>query len=118
MDDFQKHLGMMKEKLRATREAYKDKEFTVVGDLAIKVVEQALEAEAARDRKHLGDHRIRFKLAEKIFSKSMFDEMRKLWFIYGDLGYDGVNGARAKRAMKILEDIVQFFEKRWGVEIY
>jgi len=47
----------------------------------------------------------------------MFIEMRKLWFIYGDLGYDGTNGNKAERAMRILEEIVQFFEKRWGIEI-
>ena len=117
MNDFQKHLEIMKEKLRATRRAYRDEEFTVVGDLAIKVVEQALEAEAARDRKHLGDHRKRFELAEEIFPGRMFNEMRKLWFIYGDLGYDGTNGNKAERAMRILEEIVQFFEKRWGIEI-
>ena len=44
--------------------------------------------------------------------------MRKIWFAYGDLGYDGVNGKRAKEVMDNLKIIIDFFEKRFGVKIY
>ena len=43
--------------------------------------------------------------------------MRKIWFAYGDLGYDGVNGKRAKEVMDNLKIITGFFEKRLGVKI-
>jgi len=44
--------------------------------------------------------------------------MRKVWFAYGDLGYDGINGKRAKIVMDNLRIIIRFFEKRFGVKIY
>ena len=47
MGDFQKHLGLVKEKFKATIAAYYNKQSTVVGDLGTKVVEQLVEADAA-----------------------------------------------------------------------
>lgn len=44
--------------------------------------------------------------------------MRKIWFAYGDLGYDGVNGKRAKEVVDNLKIIISFFEKRFGAKIY
>ncbi len=43
--------------------------------------------------------------------------MRKVWFAYGDLGYDGVNGNRAKIVMDNLNTVIKFFEERFGVNI-
>lgn len=43
--------------------------------------------------------------------------MRRIWFAYGDLGYDGVNGKRAKIVMENLEAVIKFFEARFGVKI-
>jgi len=40
--------------------------------------------------------------------------MRKVWFAYGDLGYDGVNGKRAKSVMENLGIISKFFNQRFG----
>jgi len=40
MGDFNKHLKLAKEKLKATVTAYQNKQTAVVGDLGIKVVEQ------------------------------------------------------------------------------
>jgi len=39
MGDFNKHIELAKEKLRATADAYHKKQSTVVGDLGTKVVE-------------------------------------------------------------------------------
>lgn len=39
MGDFGKHLLITREKLSALKEAYEKRRYTVVGDLAIKVVE-------------------------------------------------------------------------------
>ena len=43
--------------------------------------------------------------------------MRRIWFAYGDLGYDGINGKRAKVVMYNLEVVIKFFEERFGVKI-
>ena len=44
--------------------------------------------------------------------------MRKVWFAYGDLGYDGINGKRAKVVIDNLKIIIEFFEKRFEMNIY
>lgn len=43
--------------------------------------------------------------------------MRKIWFAYADLGYDGVNGKRAKAVIDNLKIIIKFFENRLGIKI-
>jgi hypothetical protein len=114
MGDFKKHFELMKEKQTAAHHAFENKQNSVVGDLAIKAVEQAVEADAARVKipKHFGEHEERMKYV-KILSEEIYQKARKLWFIYGDLGYDGVNGDRAKKAISYMDAIVKFFEERW-----
>ncbi len=118
MGDFQKHLGLVKEKLRATINAYNNRQNTVVGDLGTKVVEQLVEADAARKGEHFGDHQSRHEYSNKNFPVGINKAMRKVWFAYGDLGYDAINGKRAKRVMDNLKIIIEFFEKRFEVKIY
>src|SRR3989338_4049445 len=117
MGDFEKHIKLAKEKLKATAEAYENKQSTVGGDLGTKVVEQLVEADAARNNEHFGDHQSRHEYSNKNFSAEVNKAMRKIWFAYGDLGYDGVNGKRAKEVMDNLKIITGFFEKRLGVKI-
>jgi len=50
MGDFEKHLSIAREKLSSLKEAYQKRRYTVVGDLAIKVVEQLVEADTAREQ--------------------------------------------------------------------
>lgn len=88
-----------------------------MGDLAVKVVEQLVEADAAKKGEHLGDHKSRHDYSNREFPKVINESMRKIWFAYGDLGYDGVNGKRAKVVIEHLEAVVKFFESRFGMEI-
>ncbi len=118
MGDFSKHIKLVKEKLKATVNAYNKEQSTVVGDLATKVVEQLIEADAAKNNEHFGDHQNRHEYSNKNFPAEVNKAMRKVWFAYGDLGYDGVNGKRAKEVMDNLKIIIDFFEKRFGVEIH
>ena len=117
MGDFNKHIELAKEKLGAAVDAYRKKQSTVVGDLGTKVVEQLVEADAARNNEHFGDHQSRHEYSNRNFPKEVNAAMRKVWFAYGDLGYDGVNGKRAKEVMDNLRIIIEFFEKRFGVKI-
>jgi len=114
MGDFKKHFELMKEKQAAAHQALGSKQHSVVGDLAIKAVEQAIEADAARGKipRHFGEHEERLKYLKSL-SEELYQKARKLWFIYGDLGYDGVDGERARRAMGYVNAIIKFFEERW-----
>jgi len=117
MGDYKKHLDIAREKLEAVKEAFQEKRSTVVGDLGTKVVEQLIEADAARFNQHFGDHKSRHDYANKNFPEEVNRAMRKIWFAYGDLGYDGVNGKRAKQVMRSLEIVLKFFEERFGEKI-
>lgn len=117
MGDFEKHLELTKEKFKATINAYHNKQITVVGDLGTKVVEQLVEADAARSNIHFGDHKSRHEYSNKNFPPEINKTMRKIWFAYGDLGYDGINGKRAKQVIDNLKIIIEFFEKRFEVGI-
>lgn len=113
MGDFQKHLDLAKEKFKATITAYHNKQTTVVGDLGTKVAEQLIEADAARNKEHFGDHLSRHEYSNRNFPSEINKAMRKIWFAYGDLGYDGINGNRAKAVIDNLKIIIEFFEKRF-----
>lgn len=118
MGNFQKHLELAKEKLKAATDAFHMKQNTVVGDLGTKVVEQLVEAAAAMNNEHFGDHQSRHEYSNKNFPDEVNKAMRKIWFAYGDLGYDGVNGKRAKEVIDNLRIIISFFEKRFRVKIH
>jgi hypothetical protein len=117
MGDFKKHLGIAREKMSALTSAYNKKQFTVVGDLATKVCEQLIEADAAREGKHFGAHLERHAYSNDNYPKEINAAMRKLWFAYGDLGYDGVNGKRAKIVKENLHIVLAHFNKRFGEKI-
>lgn len=117
MGEFGKHLGMAREKLSALQEAYGKRQVTVVGDLATNVCEQLVEADAAREGLHFGTHTDRHSYSNGRFPKAVNDAMRKLWFAYGDLGYDGTNGKRAKAVMDNLQIILEYFGERFGEKI-
>src|SRR3990167_8212038 len=117
MGDFEKHIKLVKEKLKVTKEAFVGKENTVVGDLATKVVEQLVEADMARKGEHSGDHKSRHDYSNKEYPQQVNEAMRKILFAYGNLGYDGANGNRAKKVMENLGIVVKFFEERFGVRI-
>ena len=57
MGSFHKHLAIAREKMASVNEAYGKKRYTVVGDLATKVVEQIVEADAATASRHFGTHK-------------------------------------------------------------
>ncbi len=114
---FIKHLNIAKEKLKAVVDAYIKKQNTVVGDLATKVIEQLVEADAAIAGEHFGTHVSRHEYSNKNFPKEINSAMKKVWFAYGDLGYDGMNGRRARIVIENLNLVLDFFEKRFGEKI-
>jgi len=117
MGEFKKHLEIAKEKLKAVAAAYKSKQHTVVGDLTTKVVEQLVEADAGRFNEHFGTHSERHEYSNRTFPAEINKAMRRVWFAYGDLGYDGANGKRAKSVIINLNRIIEYFAKRFGEKI-
>lgn len=117
MGDSDKHMSLAREKLKAVSSAYEKNQSTVVGDLATKVVEQLIEAYAGAANEHFGDHKSRHEYSNQNFPSKVNNAMRKIWFAYGDLGYDGINGKRAKQVMENLKVVIQFFEEKLGVNI-
>ena len=117
MGDFGKHMELAKEKLASLTEAYAKGRNTVVGDLATKVVEQLVEADAARSDMHFGGHKERHEYSNANFPEGINKSTQKIWFAYGDLGYDGTNGKRAAAVMADMNTIVQFFEERFDEKI-
>ena len=118
MGDSDQHLKIAREKLSALQEAYRRHQHTVVGDLAIKVVEQLIEADAAGHGMHFGTHHERQGFANREYPHQITIAMRKIWFAYGDLGYDGTNGHRARLVMRHLKTVAQFLETRLGRQIW
>jgi len=118
MGNLKKHIDIAEEKLKAVISAYKSNFHTVVGDLATKVIEQLIEADAATQKKHFGDHYSRHEFSNRNYPEQITQSMRKVWFGYGDLGYDGLNGKRAKEVMKNLKKVVKFFERKFGIKLW
>jgi hypothetical protein len=118
MPSYKEHFKIMQEKKEKCYQSYNQEIFSVVGDLAIKVVEQAIEADAAKNfKRHLGGHRERINYAEQHISKQAAKNIKELFSIYSRLGYDGRNGIRAKRAVALVSSILKTLERRWGENI-
>jgi len=121
MGDASHHSRLAKEKMAAAVDELEKKRFTVVGDLVVKAVEQAIEAAAAGEGKHFHvsprtAHAERVRWAKKRFSE-IAAELDVVWGAYGDLGYDGLDGGRAREAVKAMGRIVDAIERRGGIRL-
>jgi len=110
------HLRLSKEKREAALDEFSKARYTVVGDMVLKAVEQAIEAVASKEGKHFHTnprtaHALRVKWAKENFPEIAAD-LDAVWSAYGDLGYDGLDGKRAKEAVGAMERIIDAIEKR------
>lgn len=116
MGDMVHHSKLAKEKREAALDEYKKRRYTVVGDLTLKAVEQAIEAVASQSGMHFHltprtAHAERVRWAKKNFPEIAAD-LDVVWGAYGDLGYDGLDGNRARDAVEAMERIIDGIEKR------
>ena len=119
MSDVEVHIKAAREKRLAALDEYEKKRYMVVGDLAIKTVEQAIEALAALEDEHFhafprsahsnSMHWIKKKLP------SLSKDTDELWGAYGALGYEGINGERAKRAIAAMERVLHEIERNTNI---
>lgn len=119
MGDVSHHSRMSREKRDGALDEYEKSRYTVVGDLTIKAVEQAIEATASMHGLHFHlnprtAHAERTKWAKQNFPEVAAD-LDIIWGVYGDLGYDGLNGKRAKEAIEAMERIMNGIENRTGL---
>jgi len=111
MGDPARHRDLAIEKRLGALEELKSGRNSNVADLALKAVEQAIEAEAAREGLHF-HRRPRTAHAERrewmrFRHRDLAVHFEVLWGAYGDLGYDGLNGRRAKEAAEAMEAILR-----------
>ena len=116
MSDVEVHVRAVREKRLASLEEFEKGRFMVVGDLAIKVVEQAIEALAALEGKHFhlrprSAHSERMRWFKEKFPRLSRD-VDELWGAYGALGYEGIDGDRAKKAVKAMERVLNEIERK------
>jgi len=110
VSDVEIHVRAVREKRLAVLEEFERGRFMVVGDLAVKTVEQAIEALAALEGKHF-HLRPRSAHAERMrWIKGKFPSLSKdvdeLWGAYGALGYEGIDGERARKAITAMERVL------------
>jgi len=119
MGSLEHHLRLSKEKKDAALEEYERKRYTVVGDMAIKAVEQAIEALASLEGLHFHTNPRSAHANRVSWVKRRFPELSghvdMLWGAYGMLGYEGVDGERAKKALEAMGVILDGFEGKAGV---
>ncbi|MBS7656224.1 hypothetical protein KEJ50_07010 [Candidatus Bathyarchaeota archaeon] len=109
----------MRKRLAALDE-FDKKRYMVVGDLAIKAVEQAIEALAALENLHFHLHPRSAHNARLHWIKEKFPYLSKdideLWGAYGVLGYEGINGERAEKVIAAMERVLNEFENKSNIK--
>lgn len=116
MSDIEVHVKAAREKRLAALDEFDKKRYMVVGDLAIKAVEQAIEALAALDGVHFhlrprSAHSGRLRWVKERFP-SLSKDVDELWGAYGALGYEGIDGERAKKVVECMERVLGEFESK------
>ena len=109
-DDSELHVRLCKEKAAAAKDELERKRDSAVGDLAVKAVEQAIEAAASLEGLHFYTesrraHSERTKWA-KLKIPGISGDLDELWGAYGALGYEGVDGERALKAVEAMERVI------------
>lgn len=119
MDDSTFHIGLAKEKRAVALREFSAEAFSNTADLALRAVEQAVETAAAKRGIHFHT-RPRTAHAERRDwvrhnLPQVLDHLRVLWDAYGRLGYGGVDGERAKRAVEAMEDALNEIGRALGI---
>jgi hypothetical protein len=114
-DDSELHVRLCKEKAAAAKDELERKRSSAVGDLAVKAVEQAIEAAASLEGLHFHTeprraHSERTKWAKRKIP-GISGDLDELWGAYGALGYEGVDGERAQKVVGAMERVIKAIAK-------
>lgn len=120
MDDSTFHVRLAKEKREGAHRELSAGAYSNSADLALKAVEQAIEAVAAKHNLHFHTHpRLAHAKRRDWVSQRLpqvLDHLRILWDAYGRLGYDGIDGERAKKAVEAMEGALNEIGRAAGIE--
>lgn len=110
------HAKIAKQNREGALKEFKENRFVNVGLLAVKALEQAIEACAAKDNLHFHQHpRTAHSNRRSWLEKNhtdLLESWTELWVAYSALGYEGLNGERAERALKALDQAVRILQER------
>jgi len=120
MDDSGFHIRLSKEKRQGALREFSAGAYSNTADLALKAVEQAIEAVAAKRDLHFHVHPRTAHVERRNWVGEnlphALDFLRVLWDAYGRLGYGGLNGDRAKKAVEAMEGALNEIGKSAGIE--
>jgi len=121
MGDTQLHTNIVFENMEGSLEELKNRRFSNVGLLALRALEQMIEACAVKEGLHFHEHpRTAHKNRRnwlKAHHPDLLESWDQLWGIYGALGYGGLDGERAKQALAILKRCLTELSRREKIAI-
>lgn len=121
MGDMAHHAKLAEENFKGALEELTNKRFSNVGLLALRALEQMVEACAVKEGLHFHEYpRTAHKNRRnwlKTHHPDLVEIWDQLWGIYGALGYGGLNGERAKEATHILKNVLTELGRREKIAI-
>ena len=104
----------------AFRELMEDR-FVNVGLLAVKALEQAIEACAAKENLHFHQHPRTAHANRRNWIEGhhpdILESWTELWVAYSALGYEGLNGERAEKALNALDKALTLLQEREEISL-
>jgi hypothetical protein len=120
MDDSDFHIQLAKEKRQGALREFSAEAYSNTADLALKAVEQAIEAVAAKRDVHFHVHpRTAHAERRNWVSENLpqvLNFLKVLWDAYGRLGYGGSDGDRAKKAVEAMESALNEIGNAAGIK--
>jgi len=121
MDDSAFHIRLAKEKRGGALREFSVGAHSNSADLALKAVEQAIEAVAAKSDIHFHVRPRAAHVERRNWVREnmpqVLDYLSVLWDAYGRLGYGGADGERARKAIEAMESALNEISKGSGIEL-
>jgi len=121
MSKTKEHAKIAIENLAGVMDEYNAARYSNVGLLAVRALEQMVEACAAKENLHFHEHPRVAHRDRREWLRSHHPDLVKewdaLWLMYGTLGYGGVNGGKAREALRISERVVKELARREEIEL-
>jgi len=115
------HANLASENLQGALAELKNRRFSNVGLLCLRALEQMIEACAFKEGLHFHEHPRTAHKNRRDWLRGRHPDLLEawdlLWGIYGALGYGGLDGERAKRAVAILRRCLAELSRRENIGI-